>query len=443
MAFYTPPNPVRREGAAHTKPQRTYLDSLLDLHNKGIISKEELREKVLAWTPSPSPQPKPELPRKKKRHVVDENNATPEGFNKKSTRTPLLKKCKKTRPGRPASKVAALRKVVKDPTRCRFFKQCANPASVLWSTTKNGKEEMNKILFVRAAKDPMDFIFAKNPGTTFDVHPTKMLNLINWQVYKDRQNYAHTAPKRQMVFGELMPYDWEGELSKINAMQPADRAIILGRRRVPQPQQRVPRPEPQPQQPTPQPEPQPQQPETQPQQPAPQPETQPQQPTPQQPPPPVVGNTVDKNANGVITIDLDLMSTCSVCGINVWIGKQDCAPPAVENAYPLGSDWTCNAEPYCEDCWGFETQMLNDMGAQHKAMGPKNKTTDDTQSAAAKKKQAAAATAAKKKQAAAAAAAKKKQAAAAAAAKKKQAAAAKKKQAAVQRAAKKMKYKVS
>ena len=54
-SFQTPPNPVKNP--YHTPKQSTQsnLESLLKLHEMGIISKAELRAKVLAWNPNPSP----------------------------------------------------------------------------------------------------------------------------------------------------------------------------------------------------------------------------------------------------------------------------------------------------------------------------------------------------------------------------------------------------
>ena len=56
-SFHTPPNPVKnvyntRNNNAQENPN---LENLMKLHQMGVITKEELREKVLAWNPNPAP----------------------------------------------------------------------------------------------------------------------------------------------------------------------------------------------------------------------------------------------------------------------------------------------------------------------------------------------------------------------------------------------------
>ena len=57
MAFATPPNPVRHHGClnAMPPPEKSDLTALLTLHQMGVITTEELRERALAYRPPTQP----------------------------------------------------------------------------------------------------------------------------------------------------------------------------------------------------------------------------------------------------------------------------------------------------------------------------------------------------------------------------------------------------
>ena len=223
-SFRTPPNPGHnRYQTPNQKNAQSTLDSLLKLHELGIISKAELRAKVLAWNPNPSP-PSPSgtvspsvtvsvnsppshttLPVKRCREyiVIDQQDENQQRGNKKC------------RPGKPMSQVAELRKIVRDPTRRRFFEQCCDPQSILWTSTPAGKECMHKLLFVAASQDPLNLVYQTHPGQTHNVKHSEVMNVMKWQVVKDRSNWVGKTPKRALSFGSPMPFNWETELAKI------------------------------------------------------------------------------------------------------------------------------------------------------------------------------------------------------------------------------------
>ena len=86
----------------------------------------------------------------------------------------------KSRPKKPEQVVAALRKLQKDTTRRRFFRECCKPDSVLWAPPVSGsKAEMLRAeLFDKAAEDPLNLIFAENPGATRNVTGVQLRKII-------------------------------------------------------------------------------------------------------------------------------------------------------------------------------------------------------------------------------------------------------------------------
>ena len=133
----------------------------------GIIDKKELRERVLSYRPPVQPAPvqpapvsrivpstpaqSPTVCGKRKREQIEKKvQPAQQRFNKKQI---------KKRPGKPAATRAKIRKLVRDPTRQRFFEQCRSRASVLWQPTAAGTEQMVKLLFDRACLDPIDTVY--------------------------------------------------------------------------------------------------------------------------------------------------------------------------------------------------------------------------------------------------------------------------------------------
>ena len=103
-----------------------------------------------------------------------------------STQTPTqtpTPPARKSRPGRTSPKTSNLRKLAKDATRRRFFEQCMKLESLLWSRQEgHRKAVLNEALFVRAAKDPVDELYAAHPGALHSVSHSKLQGIVKWQV---------------------------------------------------------------------------------------------------------------------------------------------------------------------------------------------------------------------------------------------------------------------
>lgn len=96
--------------------------------------------------------------------------------------TPKKKK-RRARPGRSSPDTANLRKLVKNATRRRFFDQCMNPDSILWSRPEGHKKaDLHNLLFSIAAQEPIDELYKENPGTLRSVPETKLRSIVKWQV---------------------------------------------------------------------------------------------------------------------------------------------------------------------------------------------------------------------------------------------------------------------
>ena len=69
------------------------------------------------------------------------------------------------------------------------------------------------------------------------------------------------------------------------------------------------------------------------------------------------------------------VSPCYKCGVMVFVGPERELPAGTELAYPKGTDWAANVgcEPFCQDCWSLEEEMLNKLSEQHKGVGPNKK----------------------------------------------------------------------
>ena len=345
------------------------LEKLLQLHKEGILSKEELRQKVIEFSPqakkhlvpakespaaaSPAQPnfltPKSEPAKKRARQP------TPHDINKEidlattNEPTPPSIRIKKRRLGRPCHTLAHLRKIAKDPTRARFFEQCTKPESLLWTVSPAGHQLINKMLFCRAAQDPMNSIYVEYPGPTRSVPSAKMLSVIKWQVSKDRANWMGKTPKRPMVFGKAKPFDWEAEFKKLQRGVPVQKhknlevidvdvekdvavAVIE------------------------------------------------EDSTTEEEVPVVRGKSVKRSKS----IDVDLLKACFECGRTVWLGHAMDMPDSMVMACPLTTDWLkeVNADPYCATCWEKEEEMLAKMTEEHKGIGepkqPANKPKTKT-----------------------------------------------------------------
>ena len=421
-AYVTPPNPCKRTYQTPPADAGLSVDKLMRMLEAGILSKEDVRQKIMEWAPPPPPlvSPPPTAPFVRKKPAAKptkrgrENNYNDNDQNV----LPPVKKVKK-RPGKPGVTDATLRRICRNPTRRRFFRQCCDPKSLLWTTNPSGDETVNISLRDAAAADPIELIYNDNPGTTRSVERNTILRKIKWQIKKDRANYKGKQPVRQVWHGGQLEFDWAGTLTSINLAkqkarfnkksdpqlqllpaapthppkQQLQRQLLPAPTQPPKqqlpatqpPQQQLPATQspqqqlsatqpPQQQLPTTQP-PQQQLPATQPP---------PQQQLPKQlPAAPTQAPTKPKNG-----IDVDNLKQCCTCTLPVWIGPEAEKPGDIRLAFPRETDWTNpNAEAHCKSCWDVESEMLMSLGGAFKAMGaklnkdkPKNKNkTKDPQ----------------------------------------------------------------
>ena len=260
----------------------------------------------------------------------------------------------KSRPKKPEQVVAALRKLQKDTTRRRFFRECCKPDSVLWAPPVSGSkaETLRAELFDKAAEDPLNLIFAENPGATRNVTGVQLRKIIRWQVAKDRANYKHKPPKRWPQYGDELEFDFTAELVQMRL----DTTVAL----IPKEYHvTAPSPPPSPNINT----------------------------IPPSPPP-------SPNINTIPMLDVDLLKACCTCGLVVWIGPAGEIPEHYTRACPENTDWSdVNADPYCHGCWAKESEFLRGLANQHKAIGGRkqeNQGQQKTQEKAGKKTKKAA-----------------------------------------------------
>ena len=136
MSVFTPPNPVRKPLFKSHDKSHDVLGKLMELHKMGILSKTELRTKVLEWDPSQSSKTVPvptTTAATNVREAVVEAAAPEKAITPKTKKaTPKTKgKKRQSRPGKPETEEAKLRKLAREPTRRRFFGEYSNPFSIL------------------------------------------------------------------------------------------------------------------------------------------------------------------------------------------------------------------------------------------------------------------------------------------------------------------------
>ena len=118
---------------------------------------------------------------------------------------------------------------MRSPTRRRFFTQCVNPDSLLckhWSSSSRG---LNKVLFGRAAQDPMEEVYLRHPGPLYTVTGSKVLKAMKWRVTKDRNNWMGEIPKRELFSGTVSEYDWEKTFRELEKLEKNDEYATLTR----------------------------------------------------------------------------------------------------------------------------------------------------------------------------------------------------------------------
>ena len=133
------------------------------------------------------------------------------------TNAPFSESRKKKRHGA-SPKTKELRKLIRSPTRRRFFTQCVNPDSLLWKNWGSGSKSMNQLLFSRAAQDPMDEVYELYPGPLYSTTGGKVLKAMRWRVTKDRNNWMGKVPKKKLFTGNVSHYDWEKNYNSLRAM---------------------------------------------------------------------------------------------------------------------------------------------------------------------------------------------------------------------------------
>ena len=216
-----PSTPSLQNPAKNTTPtvpkQKPSLETLTKLFELGIITKEKLQQVVFSICPDPpntnpstpnhsipntnpsTPIPSTPIPSIPNANpsIPDTNPSILDVSSRRKTHFRSLRKrklvksptretsppsAKKARPGRSTPKTASLRKLAKDTTRRRFFEQCMKLDSLLWHRpVGNRKEEMDKLLFTRAAKDPIDELYAAHGGTLRSVSHEKLETVVKWQ----------------------------------------------------------------------------------------------------------------------------------------------------------------------------------------------------------------------------------------------------------------------
>ena len=223
----TPPLPsVGNKKKAESKPS---IASLLRLHELKILTKSLLEQKLRRYypefldntpedeiqktppvappvkrvprPPQKSKKRKSQKPHKTKRKLMSSEEASAEASAAASAAaatsppppspaTPPPKKsrrkrARKKRPGKSQSPHSSqIRNLIRNTVRRRFLSQCINPASVLWYSTMIGRKrnELNKLLFGRAAADLCTILYNENPGPLHHVNNAKLVSIIRWQV---------------------------------------------------------------------------------------------------------------------------------------------------------------------------------------------------------------------------------------------------------------------
>lgn len=189
--------------AGTSKFQGASVTELTNLVQLGVLSKKEVRTILLkrfsitatpqtattqpatpqtatlqtATTQSATTQPATTQPAKRRRQLTPAE--IDETINGALTKRP--------RPGKASPTTSRLRKLVKDPTRQRFLSQCCDIDSLLWPRREGHlKREINKLLFARAAQDPIAVLYQSYPGALYAVSNPKLLEVMRWQVLPGR-----------------------------------------------------------------------------------------------------------------------------------------------------------------------------------------------------------------------------------------------------------------
>ena len=354
---------VLREGVAASPrppapagvPQHSF-EALMQMHDAGILSKEEVRAIVLQKTKIAAevrgivPKSPAQTPAEQQIVVVNKPTRTrkPKPKPKRESKEVIKRK--------PASKdKKRFRKLLKNTTRRRFFEQCCLIDSILWST-QSGRPQMRIVLFEHAASDVVDLLYAANPGPLRKIQSKALEAGIRQQVMRDRNNFKGKKPKRTPYTGEPLPYDFAGELVKwqeamanavnidsendeveVKVKDEAEEAEADRKWYIPNGAEEV----------------------------------------------EACRKLEAKKKAEANAFFAKLYKPCFACGLKVWIGRPEACPTTKKVAHPLGTNWQAdsemNSEPYCASCWKIEDGVLNDMSVDHRAVGKKRKTQKKTE----------------------------------------------------------------
>ena len=230
-----------------------------------------------------------------------------------------------------------IRTLARDCTRRRFFDECIKPDSLLWKKKKpTSKSTMDKRLFRRAAQDPMDELYETYPGPLFKVSGKKLRQIIQWRVVKDRNNWCGKVPKRDLYIGAQSFFDWEAHSAELE--KTVLKRTLSGSSTVSLSSSSTMS------------------------------SSFPSSPSAFSP---CVKKENKKKSDKEKKNEDKLLSKCATCSVAVWIGRVADASRDIAIAYPLNSNWNSNCQPYCEECWDQELKILQDLGAEHCAVGAK------------------------------------------------------------------------
>ena len=222
-----------------------------------------------------------------------------------------------------------LRDVVRNTARRRFFNECCKLDSKLWEDRPNSdKQFMHRLLFKRAAEEVINVLHAEQPGRLRKTTDAQIEDTIRWQVARDRNNYAGKTPKRNTFIGTPMAFDFDGEYLKIQKSLKEAQDLTVSPCTIPSQDE--------------------------------------------------VKERLQQNSEEQFDeekLNKSFINMCLICREHVWTGPVEDCPPAMQLAHPFQTDWirNANAQPYCLRCWQEEEKVMNQLGQEHCAVGPKTK----------------------------------------------------------------------
>ena len=329
------PGPAAQDAKKPNHKNKT-LTSLLQMHKEGLLSREEVRTlifKEMGVTSSqrPSSSPKPPgplaLPARPGPNPIRDPSPPNRAVPKRAVPKPKKRVVPKPKPKPIFLGEGTLRDLCKNITRRRFFHECCKADSKLWYETPGGKQTMHRLLFEKAAEDCVELLFKEYAAPLRKTRAPEVRAEVNWRVMKDRNNWSGRTPRRKPFEGAAMPFDFLAALAVIEERLEgaADLTVDDGDNgpNAVKPEPNAVKPEP-----------------------------------------------------DVVKSEPKNVKNCLHCREQVWTGEvSKCPVKTIKIAHPLGTDWSTSAQPYCDKCWKKEEELLEKLGAQHKAVGPRIKGT--------------------------------------------------------------------